>query len=161
MTKQEYDKRFDDMYTEYNKYDYRSPEARKLWKDFHDEMRDYQTAYHEKADKVADRVYHTLGYKLSKAQEDVVRNLIKDMYTAKLGKEFMLNHYEIWQHAESTTEFCFSYYGRGAYLERMNTKTLEKLESLGVFTVEKIGGSYSDTVIPNFDFELTEEERSF
>lgn len=161
MTRQEYDKRFKEMYAEYKKYDYRSPEARKLWKDFHDEMRDCKLAYCEKADKVADRVYPTLGYKLSKAQEEVVRKLIKDMYTAKLGKEFMLNHYEIWEHKESVTEFCFSYYDRGAYHERMNTRTLEKLECLGVFKVEEIGGSWSDTVIPNFDFELTEEERTF
>ena len=161
MTKQEYDRRFNEMYAEYTKYDYRSDEARKLWKDFHDEMNECKRVYRERAEAVADRVYPTLGYKLSKAQETVVRNLIKDMYTAKLGKDFMLNHYEIWEHEESTTEFCFSYYDRGAYLERMNTKTLEKLESLGVFTVERVGGSYSDTVIPNFDFELTEEERSF
>ena len=161
MTRQEYDKRFNEMYTEYKKYDYRSDEARKLWKDFYDKMNECKRAYHEKEEKVVDRVYPTLGYKLSKAQEKVVRNLIKDMYTAKLGKEFMLNHYEIWRHEERTTEFIFSYYERGAYLERMNTKTLEKLESLGVFTVEKVGGTWSDTVIPNFDFELTEEERSF
>ena len=97
MTKKEYDEKFNAMYSEYQKFDYRSDEARKLWSDFYSEMNEAKRAFKEKKDRLIDRIFPTLNFpKLSKAQERVVRHLIGQMYEAKLGKECMINHYEIW-----------------------------------------------------------------
>lgn len=160
MTKQEYDLEYQKMYTEYRKYNYTSQEARTIWKDFF-VKHDLQNVFYEYKKAIADRVYKNLGYKLSNAQEKIVKELIMDMVLAKLGKEWLLNHYEYQQQDEHTTNWIFVYYEKEIYLEKMNTRTLEKLKSLGIIEVVEVGGTYSDKIKPLFDFELTEEEKKF
>lgn len=160
MTEKEYDVEYRKMYNEYKKYDYRSEEAKTIWWNFFDTY-DLHTKFYRYKEAVSNRVYKTLGFKLSAAQEKIVKMLICDMVEAKLGKDWILNHYEYKQTQESTVIWIFeNYYEKGLFLERMNTRTLQKLSSLGIIEAIEVGGTFSDTVKPLFDFELTEEEKN-
>jgi hypothetical protein len=135
---------------------YENPEACARHKRRH-EMLNRTHEFRAFTDKVADRVIEEQGFKLSPAQRTVVAQLVQYMVEVKLGRDWMLNHYEFHRCPDRTVNWCFAYYDKGQYFLRMNTRTLEKLEKIGVFKTLEVGGKYSDTVVPCFDFDLIEK----
>lgn len=136
---------------------YSNPEACAAHKRFQEETYLVPT-FRAFTDKVADRVIAENGFKLSKAQRSVVAGIIHDMVLAKLGREWVLNHYEYHRNPDRTVHFCFdNHFDKGIYFARMNTRTLEKLAGLGILEIVEVGGRWSDDVKPCFDFDLIEK----
>lgn len=131
-------------------------EAIEVWKMYIAEINQTQKFW-DFTKSVANRVITDHGYKLSKAQRTAFEYLINCMIWVKFGREWVLNHYEYHRNDDKTVNWVFdTYYDKGLYSIRMNTKTLESIAKLGIWEIVKIGGTSSDTIKPNFDFEVIE-----
>lgn len=150
-----------EMYAEHDRLartvGHNAPAAVELWRNFFTEEYAQEMKFHQFCMGVADRVIKEKGFKLSKAQRAAVERLIYEMVWAKLGREWMLNHCEYHRNEDSTVNWVFDFhYDKGTYFVTMNTKTLEKGVTLGLWEIVSVGGSCSDTIKPCFDFELIE-----